>query len=369
PPQFGIRHWLAAAPVQYSVDEFCRRNMDLEASPDLYALLSSTSHSSFVRRLFGIDQIMMDYHPEEELTIVGCFLSTRPASRPTVSHLMAELETSGGNPGDSDPVSRVAPLPLAVEPLQLPTELPPVDASDPANTFIGEVSGALDDVFAAADRCKVWHVLHVRASPAHAGQQPAAVDSAFVQQQVHALGLADMALRRTPTEFTVAMPLDTFVRRYAPVVDMSGDELASVLIDHVAQANGWAMGQHYMLGSRHVFMTERVWRSIETPLRVHEKQRALARRRGHGDAGMLEALAQGDESGELAPPHAMFNFGDNTDAASTAYGSEAESTGDFDPDADGFFSHDDADGDSDGDLHGNGRHGHSDDESDGMSAV
>ncbi|KAJ1861719.1 hypothetical protein LPJ73_000955 [Coemansia sp. RSA 2703] len=200
--------------------------MDLEASPDLYALLSRTSRSRFVRRLFGIDQIALDYHPEEESTIVGCFLSTRPASRPTVRRPLAELNTNSNNTDKNDPISHVAPLPLAVEPLQLPAELPSVDAADPANTFIGEISGALDNVFAAADRCKVWHVLHMCASPAHAGQQPSAVDSVFVQQQVHALGLSDMALRCTPTEFTVSMLLNMFVHRFVPVVDLSGDQLA-----------------------------------------------------------------------------------------------------------------------------------------------
>ncbi|KAJ2378192.1 hypothetical protein IW150_000950, partial [Coemansia sp. RSA 2607] len=328
PPQFGIRHWMSTAPIQYSIEEFCHRNMDLEASPDLYALLSGTSCSRFVRRLFGIDQIALDYHPEEESTIVGCLLSTRPASRPTVRCPLAELNTNSNNTDENDPASRVAPLPLAVEPLQLPAELPSVDAADPANMFIGEISGALDDVFAAADHCKVWHVLHVRASPAHAGQQSSVVDSVFVQQQVHALGLSDMALRCTPTEFTVSMRLDTFVRRYTPIVDVSGDQLASVIVDCVAHANGWAMGQHYMLGTNN-----------------------------------------GDDNGELAPPQNMFNFGDNTDVASTAYGSEAESAGDFDPEADDFFSHDDADGDSDDDHKGNGRHDHSDNDSDGMSAV
>ncbi|KAJ2375129.1 hypothetical protein IW150_002719, partial [Coemansia sp. RSA 2607] len=315
PLQFGIRHWMSGALIKYSVEEFCRRNMDLEASPDLYALLSRNSHSRFVRR----------FH--------------------------------------------VAPLQLAVKPLQLPAELLPVNAANPANTFIGEISGALDNVFAAADHCKVRHVLHVRASLAHAGQQSSIVDSGFVQQQVHALGLSDMALHCTPTEFTVSMPLDTFVHCYVLVVDISGDQLALLIVDHIAHTNGSAMGQHYMLGTNNIFMTEHIWRSIETPLHVYEKQRALAHRHSRGDAGMLDALALGDDNGELAPPQNMFNFGDNTDAASTAYGSAAESAGDFDPEADDFFSHDDADGDSDDDHKGDGRHDHSDDDSDSISAV
>ncbi|KAJ1861718.1 hypothetical protein LPJ73_000954 [Coemansia sp. RSA 2703] len=124
-----------------------------------------------------------------------------------------------------------------------------------------------------------------------------------------------------------------------------------------------------MLGTNNVFMTERVWRSIESPLRVYEKQRALTRRHGRGDTGMLDALAQGDDNGELAPPQNMFNFGDNTDTANMAYGSEAESAGDFDPEADNFFSHDDTDGDSDDDHKGDGRHDHSYDVSDGITAV
>ncbi|KAJ2368053.1 hypothetical protein IW150_005509 [Coemansia sp. RSA 2607] len=368
-PQFGIHHWMSAAPIQYSIKEFCRCNMDLEASPDLYALLSGTSCSHFVRHLFGIDQIVLDYHPEKESMIVSCFLSTCPVLHPTICHPVTELNTNSNNTDKSDPVSCGALLPLAIEPLQLPAELASVDAADPVNMFIGEISGALDNVFAAADRCKVWHVLHVRALPAHAGQQSFVIYSVFVQQQVHVLGLSNMVLRCTPTDFTVSMPLDSFVHHYAPVVDVSGDQLVSVIVDHATHADGWAMGQHYMLGTNNMFMMKCVWCSIETPLHVYEKQRALAHHHGHGDTGMLDALAQGDDNDELVPPQNMFNFLDNTDAASTAYGSEAESAGDFDPEADDFFAHDDADGDSDDDHKDDGHHDHSDDDSDSMSAV
>ncbi|KAJ1893955.1 hypothetical protein LPJ66_005464, partial [Kickxella alabastrina] len=328
-PQFGVRHWLAPASVMYSVDGFCQRNMDLEVSPDFYALFRDASRSSFVRRLFAIDQIALDYHPDEESTIVGTFLSTRPSSRPTVRRPQA------------DPT---APADLAAsrQQMMLPGELPAVDSAEPANTFIGEVSSALDDVFAAADYCKVWHVLHVRAN--HPLQTSAGVvapfgnlDREFVRQQVHALGLADMAQRRTPTEFTVAMPFNAFLRRYSPVISTDTDATPSLLVDQAAQAQQWIVGQHYVTGHRHVFMTERVWRSVELPLRVHEKQQALVRRRGgnHGP-GMLDALAQIDNNGELVHPQAMFNFDD--DAASTAYGSEANESAGFDPEVDGFFS-------------------------------
>ncbi|KAJ1642602.1 hypothetical protein LPJ64_005567 [Coemansia asiatica] len=296
-PQFGIRHWLAESPVQYSVEGFCRRSMDLEVSPDFYALLHGASHSRFVRDLFSIDQIALDFHPSDESTIVGTFLSTRPSLRPTVR---SESEAS---------------------------ELRALDESDPANTFVGELSSALDDVFAAASHCKIWHILHVRADrPA----TPGGLDRVFVQQQAHALGLADMALRRTPTEFTVAMTFDAFASRYAPVIDVSGDLAGSALVDRVAQGQGWVRGQHFATGHRHVFMSERAWRSIDVPLRLLEKQRALARRRGNNGAGMLDALAQVDDNGELAHPQALFNF--DNDAASTAYGSDAESNSGFDAD-------------------------------------
>ncbi|KAJ2236467.1 hypothetical protein H4R99_000811 [Coemansia sp. RSA 1722] len=333
-PLFGIRHWMADRALEYSVDGFCQRNMDLEVSPDFYALLHGASHSRFVRELFSIDQVALDYHPGEESTIVGTFLSTRPSMRPTVRKPLAEM------PDSDDGNARVAVVPLAVQQLQLPSQLRALDDADPANTFIGELGAALDDVLAAASYCKIWHILHVRSDHPARPAQPGQLDRAFVQQQVHALGLADMAARRTPTEFTVAMSSDVFVARYASVVDMAGDDIASVLVDRVAQAQHWVRGQHYDTGHRHVFMTERVWRSIDVPLRLFEKQRALARRhrgRGGNDAGMLDALAQVDDNGDLVHPHAMFNF-DNDDAASTAYGSEAESSAGFDPEANGFFA-------------------------------
>ncbi|KAJ2744323.1 hypothetical protein GGI20_003050 [Coemansia sp. BCRC 34301] len=282
--QFGVRHYLA--PTMYCVDGFCQRNMDLEASPDFYALFRDASRSGFVRRLFAHPQIALDFHPEEESTIVGSFLSTRPTSRPTVR-----------NPE--------------------PGELPPGDAADPANSFVGEVSAALDDIFAAADHCKLWNVVHIRPSSQPASDQ---VDRAYVRQQVQAAALADLAQRRAPAEFTVALGFESFIERYAAVVTLNdpqaeGAMAASVLVDQVAAARAWVRGQHYTTGHRTVFLTERVWRSIEVDLRAHEKQRH--RRRG---GGILDALAQVDDNGDLVQPP-QFAFDD----ASTVYGSEVGS--------------------------------------------
>ncbi|KAJ2720121.1 hypothetical protein GGI07_004798 [Coemansia sp. Benny D115] len=390
-PQFGVRHWICSNSnsnknsnsnsLMYSVDGFCKRNMDLEVSPDFYSLFHDASHSRFVRTLFSIEQIALDYHPEEESTIVGTFLSTRPSSRPTVRRPLAEL----GDAADQTDVHPLA-LPLSVQPLQMPTTLPPVDSADPANTFVGEVSSTLDDVLAAADYCKVWHVLHVRGnSPATAQPLPVAaaggsmdmtmamdLDRAFVRQQVHALGLADMSLRRTPTEFTVAMSFESFVSRYRTIVggviDSSDRSIPSLVVDQIAKSQHWVPGQHYASGHRHVFMTERVWRSLEIPLRAQEKQLALAKRRGDRSAGMLDALAEVDDNGELVHPQGMFNF---DDTASTIYGSEADSVAGFNPDVDGMFSDNSDDDLSVDDGYGMGANNRGDDngsyDSDGLS--
>ncbi|KAJ1801776.1 hypothetical protein LPJ56_006370, partial [Coemansia sp. RSA 2599] len=204
-PLFGIKHWMGESALEYSVDGFCQRNMDLEVSPDFYALLHGASHSRFVRELLSIDQIALDYHPGEESTIVGTFLSTRPSLRPTVRRPLAELKDTEDIDARATAAAAAAAVPHAVQPLQLPSELRALDESDPANTFVGELSSALDDVFAAASYCKVWHVLHIRAGhptrPASLSSV-GGLDRAFVQQQVHALGMADMSVRRTPTEYT-----------------------------------------------------------------------------------------------------------------------------------------------------------------------
>ncbi|KAJ2690731.1 hypothetical protein IWW39_000533 [Coemansia spiralis] len=308
--QFGIRHYMG--PVMYTVDGFCQRNMDLEVSPDFYSLFRDTSHSKFVRRLFAIPQIALDYHPEEESTIVGTFLSTRPATRPTVH----KPQASG---------------------LHAATELAPLDDADPANTYVGEVSSALEDIFAAADTSKLWNVIHIRPDNPVAGL-PDVPDPAFIRQQVQATGLVDLSQRRAPSEYTVDMEFESFIERYAAVVKLSDPQTehemaASVLVDQVAMDLGWVRDQHYTTGHRMIFMTERVWRSIEMELRIYEKQRQ--RRRQMGATGILDALAQVDDNGDLIQPPQL-GFDDN---ASTVFGSELGTEG-FNPDED-LFSGDD----------------------------
>ncbi|KAJ2549416.1 hypothetical protein EV175_004458, partial [Coemansia sp. RSA 1933] len=304
-PQFGVYHHMGR--MMYSVDGFCQHNMDLEVSPDFYTLFRHSSRSALVRRMFGVTQIALDYHPEDDSAIVGTFLSTRPATRATV-HI------AGGCAED------VAAL----------------DQDDPANTFVGEVCAALEDVFAAADRCKLWHVVHIRPDDPLRKQS---LSRQFVTQQVHGQGLVEMAQRRAPVEFTVGMPFDEFIARYTAVahVDVAQEEAASLtaalLAERIADSRAWVRDQHYTAGHHMLFMTERVWRSIEVELRAYEKQRRAARKHQRmaagvgggimGASGMLEALAQVDSNGDLVPPHLPFE-GDDDDAASTTYGSEVD---------------------------------------------
>ncbi|KAJ2402152.1 hypothetical protein GGI23_000916 [Coemansia sp. RSA 2559] len=315
-PQFGVHHYLGS--MMYSVDGFSQHNVDLEVSPDFYSLFKDSSRSALVRRMFGVAQIALDYHPEDDSAIVGTFVSTRPATRATVR----------ASPGGT--AAEVAAL----------------DSDDPANTFVGEVGAALEDVFAAADQCKLWHVLHIKPNDSRLALQPAhSPDSQFIAQQVHGLALVEMSQRRAPVEFTVSMRFDEFVCRYTPVahVDVAHEEAraltAALLVERIAEARGWERGQHYTAGHHMLFMTERVWRSIEVELRAHEKQRRAARQRQRqrlasaaaagggglamGSSGMLAALAQVDSNGELLPPHIPFDR-DADDAASTTYGSDVD---------------------------------------------
>ncbi|KAJ2144776.1 hypothetical protein IW143_000910 [Coemansia sp. RSA 520] len=331
-PQFGVRHYFG--PVMYAVDGFCQRNMDLEVGPDFYALFRDTSHSRLVRQMFGVSQIALDFHPDEESMVVGTFLSTRPALRPT-----ARKPATG-----SVPVKR---LPHAVQALEDPCELEPVDSADPANTFIGELSSALEDVLAAADLCKTWHVLHIRPdNPANMSGLLGVPDHSCIRQQVQGLGLVDMSQRRAPSEFTVAFTFTDFIERYAAVISVpaEGEHGAAVLVEQAATAQGWTQGLHYTTGHHSVFMTERVWRSIEVQLRIAERQRGPRRGRGNINASgsILGALARLEAEGsnaELGNPPPMAFDGNS----STVFGSDIDSDDGFDPDVDGFDSDAEAD--------------------------
>ncbi|KAI9504813.1 chitin synthase-domain-containing protein [Coemansia spiralis] len=302
-PQFGIRHYFEN--MMYNVDGFCQHNMDLEVSPDFYTLFKDSSRNGLVRRLFGATQVALDYHPEEESAIVGTFLSTRPASRPTVR-----------------------------KPECAPAELDALDDADPANTFVGEVSAALEDVLAAADHCKLWHVLHIRPDdPTHTSTAHSVINKQYIGQQVQSLGVVEISQRRAPVEFTVAMSFEEFIERYTPVarvnIECDAQSLtAAMLVDQIAASREWIRDQHYTTGHHIVFMTERVWRSIEVELRAYEKQRQMQRRQQR-QGGILDALAQVDSDAELMPPHFPFD-----DGASTIFGSEVDGSDIYDPNED-----------------------------------
>ncbi|KAJ2656310.1 hypothetical protein IWW48_005101 [Coemansia sp. RSA 1200] len=306
-PQFGVHHFHGA--VMYSVDGFSARNADLEASADFYSLFKDHSRSALVRRMFSATQIALDYHPEDDSAIVGTFLSTRPATRATIRR--AKTEEDGANAEDEE------------GDLVAAHEVAALDDDDPANTYVGEVCAALEDVLAAADQCKLWHVVHIKAG-----------SNAAIQHQVRGLGLVEMMQRRAPIEFTVGMRFDDFIARYTPVahVDIAREEAvamtAALLAERIAASRGWVRDQHYTAGHRMLFATERVWRSIEAELRVYEKQRRAARRQRHAGvggngSGMLAALAQMGGSGELQPPRLPFDACSD-DGASTVYGSDVD---------------------------------------------
>ncbi|KAJ2582938.1 hypothetical protein EV177_010233, partial [Coemansia sp. RSA 1804] len=191
-PQFGVHHFHGA--VMYSVDGFSARNADLEASADFYSLFKDHSRSALVRRMFGATQIALDYHPEDDSAIVGTFLSTRPATRATIRRARTHKGGAGAEE-DEEEGDFVAAHEVAA-----------LDDDDPANTYVGEVCAALEDVLAAADQCKLWHVVHIKAGT-----------GAAIQHQVRGLGLVEMTQRRAPIEFTVGMRFDDFIARYTPV--------------------------------------------------------------------------------------------------------------------------------------------------------
>ncbi|KAJ1738874.1 hypothetical protein LPJ68_005172 [Coemansia sp. RSA 1086] len=315
-PQFGIRHFLGKQ--MYSIDGFCQCNADLETSPDFHALLQA-SRSRLVRELAASTQIALDVHPDDPSTVVGAFLSTRPTMRPTVRQLAS---------------NQLAPrLPHAARALEPPCELDAVDNDDPASTFLGELSSALDDVLAAASMCKAWHVLHIKPNTAMGGQS---LDTKFIQQQVQGLGLVDMSQRRAPAEFTVGLEFDAFVKRYAPVINVSNADVpegetvtAAALAERVAAMQGWTRDLHYKTGRHMIFMTERVWRSVESLLRIREKQR-----RGNFNGSILGALAGIGEGGELQQPPPLAMDDDN---ASTVFGSDVGSDGDAGAGPDDMF--------------------------------
>ncbi|KAJ1925807.1 hypothetical protein IWQ60_004325 [Tieghemiomyces parasiticus] len=268
---FVVQHFVQ--PVSYSIEHFHAKNTETSLPADFVNLFRETGHNIFVNGLFNSTAVATEVHPSHQATVVAAQQSTRPTRRPTRKFTKRV------------PKSRVdeAGAAQADEALRRAHEASQAEAG---TTVLSDLNGTLNDLFAAMDETKVWHVVHIRPAPIDSS----GFDTEFVRQQVRALALPDV-VRRRPVEFTIGFTFDEFVTRFAPLmVSLDGARSPLQRVEAMAAQWCWKANVNFAVGHSKVFFTEDTWKSVEDRLRQMEKGDRAADRasRFDGAAGMAD---------------------------------------------------------------------------------
>ncbi|KAJ1966780.1 hypothetical protein IWQ62_002258 [Dispira parvispora] len=273
---FTIQHFMQ--PVQYTMDRFAEKNTETALPPDFINLFRESGHNIFVNGLFNSTAIATETHPSHQDTVVAAQQSTKPTRRPTRKFTKRI------------PKSRVDPS--ALSPDEALRQAHETLQANAGITILSELDSTLNDLFAAMDETKVWHVVHIAAHRGDTGNHQQSADQGFIQQQVKALALPDM-VRRRPVEFTIGFTFDEFVTRFQPVmagVDTHRSPLQKV--EALAAVWGWNANVHFVVGHSKVFFTETTWKSLEDNLRALEKGEKAVDRGSRYDGGQTMGADQ-----------------------------------------------------------------------------
>lgn len=240
---FGINHY--AGQCSYDVSRFIEKDADLLDSA--FVPLLRNSGEGFIAKLFSGPSLAAEKHHRDENIVVQAQVSSLPLRSATV----------------------ISSFGAAAE------EVPELDRQKtyPVTT---QLNFALSTLLATLDHAHHWTLSCIR--PNDSGSSNS-FDKRRVKAQIRALLLPDMASRRS-VEYVADYEVTDFCDRYVPT--MQGSE--SERITQCARANGWKEGVDFALGHRMIWLSYNAWKSIEDPLRAHEKDV----RKMMADGGMAE---------------------------------------------------------------------------------
>ncbi|PVU87284.1 hypothetical protein BB559_006129 [Furculomyces boomerangus] len=285
---FGINHYMG--PQKYSIDGFSKHNGDQLVSTDFISLFQQSSQNRFMQLLFGTDFIRMYLHPNKQSTVLEAHISSNLPTRPTVQ---LPVRHPGATPNNN--ISNTIEMSNRI----VATELELIDVNNPPVTQIAEVSSAMNNIFAACDTYKSWHVIHLRPDDPQrtldtlGKEKP--FDKDFVGHQIVSLAVNDISEKRDSKEFTISIKIEDFLSRYSELYKINTSSAKVVQIDDFANSCGWKDREDYIVGKSKIYIAEEPWQQLEIRLRAKEKKQSSEKKITRNNKVLFDML-QDNES-------------------------------------------------------------------------
>ncbi|EPB90148.1 hypothetical protein HMPREF1544_02982 [Mucor circinelloides 1006PhL] len=254
---FAIRHFDDAVSVDYSIDGFLESNLD-SISPDFIHLFKYNCTNAFVHDLFGANSLagwITDIHPRDERTVIKAQLPVWPSLKTTDSSKKATAE-------ETKPEAKsVAALP------------PP--ASKIQSVFDQVVQG-VESLKQILNTMCLSEIMHIRPNDQ---QKPDVFDPVFVQRQIQALRMTELAVHAVHVDVLYPYTQRKFMSRYKHLMDSYLQEQedgssSTQRILHWVQVMQWTH-QQIKFGKNDIWLTFDLWRNLENQVRSMEKEARL----------------------------------------------------------------------------------------------
>jgi len=237
---FGIRHY--GSQVDYKVHDFLEKNTDALA-PDFVSLFRGNaeirgSANSFLAGLFTDKILATESHPRNANTIVAAQQPSIPMRQPSMRRPRQTSVRYGSKPKVEGVTS--------------------------------QLKNALDDLFDTLAETTPWFVLCVRPND---NDVPRQIDRSLIESQVKAYQLPSV-IKKMVHDYPINLSHDSFLIRYNDSFDpaiTASNLLARDKIIQIAQNHGFTP-RDILTGNSKVFLSQRVWRLLEDPLRMSEKE-------------------------------------------------------------------------------------------------
>ncbi|KAK9477488.1 chitin synthase-domain-containing protein [Lipomyces japonicus] len=221
---FAIKHY--NGEIDYSVDRLLEANTD-DISGDLMNLFSSTN-SEFIRSLFSTKAVTSIKHPRERTAVLKGQLSSKPLRQPSI--------------------------------LRRPAN-PTVEKEPKAYSATGEFNIALETMISSFQQSNPYFVFCIKPNDRRIASQ---FDVKCVRQQLHSLGIADIAKRVQTTDVSVFLS-------FAELFNLSGFDENSMLASSDIDRANQVFIEHFWterdarVGTTGVFLSEAAWRELVDP--------------------------------------------------------------------------------------------------------
>lgn len=322
---FAIRHFDDTVSVDYSIDGFLESNLD-SISPDFIHLFKYNCTNAFVHDLFETNSLagwITDIHPRDERTVIKAQLPVWPAL-PSKNNNSKKIKVEEKKEVVLDDSKKVELVDVNEEKHQAPSVTLP--AREPSlkkrksvvvlPSPISKIQSVFDQVAYGVESLKevlntmcISEIMHIRPNDQ---QKPDVFDAAFVQRQIQALRMTELAVHAVHVDVLYSYTQKKFMSRYRQlmdtyledenssttdldetIVDDDGDDVHDNDDDHEVkmetderiekrkqrilywvQVMQWTDKQ-IKFGRNEIWLTFDLWRNLENQVRTMEKEARL----------------------------------------------------------------------------------------------